>query len=256
MRSSRSRWERWYRRWEAQQESFNPTREARFTAMLDLLEASVPGRFTALDLGCGPGALSARLLHRFPRARCVAVDYDPVVLRVGQGALGTRNGRLSWVDANLADRSWTRRLPSRRFEAAVSTTALHWLEAPALAALYRDLARLLRPGGVFVNGDRLPWSPERPELARLAERVRKVRFPRRRLDDEWAAWNAWWAAAERDPELGPLFPERARRHSQHPHRGHGDVSLATQQRALRRAGFRTSDVVWRDLENGILLARR
>ena len=75
----------WLARWDDQQESFNPNRERRFEAMFDILEAWLPRRFTALDLGCGPGSLSARLLRRFPAARVVAVDFDPVVLRIGQG---------------------------------------------------------------------------------------------------------------------------------------------------------------------------
>ncbi len=114
-------------------------------------------RFTALDLGSGPGSLSARLLRRFPRGRSVAVDYDPVSLRVGQGALGSSGGRLQWVDARLGHPGWTERLPRRRYDAALSTTALHWLTAPALGRLYRDLHGLLRPGGVLLNGDHLPW---------------------------------------------------------------------------------------------------
>ena len=40
--------------WDAQQESFNPDRERRFSSMFDVLGASVPKRFTALDLGPDP----------------------------------------------------------------------------------------------------------------------------------------------------------------------------------------------------------
>lgn len=245
---------RWYRRWERQQESFNPQREARFSAMLDVAAAVLPRRFVALDLGCGPGALSARLLRRFPGARAVAVDYDPVVLRVGRGALGSCGGRLTWVDARLGTPGWDRALPPGRYDAALSTTALHWLGRPALARLYGDLARRLRRGAVFLNGDRLPWADDEPALTRLAERVRRVRFPGKRRSAAWGAWHAWWAAAERDPELGPLFAERERRQSQHPRTG--DLPLTFHLRALRRAGFASAAVVWRDLENVVLYARR
>ena len=254
MRRSRAAWRRWYLRWEAQQESFNPLREARFTVMLELLAASLPARFTALDLGCGPGPLAVRLLRRFPRARCVAVDHDPVVLRVGEGAWGSFGGRLRWKDADLGRPGWADRLPLRRFDVALSTTALHWLDRRALPPFYRELGRALRRGGLFLNGDRLPWGDDEPELSRLAERVRRVRWHGASPASEWAAWRAWWDDAEHDPELAPLFPERARRQSQHPE--HGDEPLSSHLRALRRAGFARADVVWRDLENAILLARR
>ena len=254
MPRSRAAWQRWYRRWEEQQESFNRNRERRFSAMLDVLEATVGRRFTALDLGSGPGALSARILRRFPRARAVAVDYDPVVRAVGQGALGTVGGRLRWVDADLGACDWDRSLLPGRFDAAVSTTALHWLARPRLDRLYRDLGRRLRAGGVFLNGDRLPWGQDAPALARLAEGVRRLRRPGRRRRDGWDAWEAWWRDAEHDAELGPLFGLRAERHCQHPQ--HGDEPLSVHLRALRRAGFRRAEVVWRDLEDGILFAQR
>lgn len=247
-------WKAWLRRWDEQQEAFNPDRERRFSAMLDVVAATQPARLRAIDLGAGPGSLSVRLLRRFPRARVVAVDYDPVVLRIGRGALGSYRGRLSWVDAQLGAPAWTRALPEGRFDAALSTTALHWLRPESLRALYRDLGRLLRPGGVFLNGDALPWGPEEPVFSRVAERVRKVRFGASTSRAGWAAWDRWWKDAQRDPTLGRLFPERERRRSQHPH--HVDVSLSYHTRALRSAGFRAVQVVWQDLQNRVLCAVR
>ncbi len=68
-----------------------PDREQRFTTMLDVLAAVLPERFVAIDLACGPGSISQRLLSRFPQARCVAVDFDPILLQIGQHVL-----RIGW----------------------------------------------------------------------------------------------------------------------------------------------------------------
>jgi SAM-dependent methyltransferase len=247
-------WSYWLRRWDVQQESFNPDRERRFSAMFDVAEAAVGRRFRALDLGCGPGSLTVRLLRRFPAARCVAVDYDPVALRVGQGALGSIGGRLKWVDAKLGQRGWVDRLPYRRFDVALSTTALHWLKSRDLRQLYRDLHGLLRPRGVFLNGDHLPWGAEDLRLSRLAESVRRVRFRGVSLNSEWRAWREWWEDAARLPALKPLFRLREERQSQHPK--DGDLPMSVHVRALRRAGFREVAVLWQDIENRILFAQR
>jgi SAM-dependent methyltransferase len=240
--------------WDVQQESFNRLRERRFTVMLDALEASVPPRFTALDLGSGPGSLSVRVLRRFPRAQVVAVDYDPVTLRIGRGALGNFRGRLSWVEAKLGSPGWTDHLPPGKFDAALSTTALHWLTRTELVALYRDLGRLLRRGGVFLNGDHLPWGDASPAFERLARRVRQQRKRRVGLDSEWGAWEAWWKSAEKIPALRPLFEERERRSASHP--AHGDLPWSVHERALRRAGFREVGAIWQDFTNRVLFARR
>lgn len=59
-------WLGWLQRWDAQQEGYVPEREARFAAMFDVLAVLLPESFVALDLGCGPGSISQRLLTAFP----------------------------------------------------------------------------------------------------------------------------------------------------------------------------------------------
>ena len=247
-------WRAYLASWDRQQEEFNPDRERRFDVMFEVVRAQVGTRFTALDLGCGPGSLTQRMVRRFPHARSVAVDYDPVVLRIGRGALGTLGGRLTWVDARMGHPGWTEALPRRRFDAALSTTALHWLEPRNLRALYRDLHGLLRRGGVFLNGDIMPWDPRRPVPRRIAHRVYRDRFGTGDGRPRNGGWERWWARAERDPALGPAFEERAARRSRHPH--HDPPSFEVHAAALQTAGFREVEVVWEDLENRVLMAVR
>src|SRR5262249_4307474 len=66
----------WLRRWDLQQEGYVPEREARFTAIFDVLAELLPASFVAVELGCGPGSMSQRLLARFPDAQAIAVDVD------------------------------------------------------------------------------------------------------------------------------------------------------------------------------------
>src|SRR3984957_21138963 len=75
----------WIDRWDRQQEVYMADREERFPALIDAVEAGA-GRPDplVLDLGCGPGSLSVRLLARLPEANVVAVDADPVTLSLGR----------------------------------------------------------------------------------------------------------------------------------------------------------------------------
>jgi SAM-dependent methyltransferase len=255
-RGRAANWSRWLDAWDRQQESFNPIREARFTAMMDVLEAELGRRFTVLDLGSGPGSFSARILRRFPAARSVAVDYDPVVRRIGQGALGTFGGRLTWVDAKLGAPGWTSVLPRKRFDAAVSTTALHWLQPEQLTRLYRDLGKLLPRGGLFLNGDHLAWDRSDRDLAGLGRSVVRLYLRQQRIHrrNEWADWRAWWVAARKFPALREEFVEHDRRNAGHPKER--DIPLSGHVRRLRAAGFRTTAVVWQAFENRVLFAVR
>jgi SAM-dependent methyltransferase len=252
--SPRMNWKRWLRRWDQQQDSLVPSRERRFHLMLDVLEASVGRSPRVLDLGSGPGSLSLRILRRLPRARSVAVDYDPVVLRIGQGALGSYHGRLTWVDAKLGAPGWTQSLPRGRYDAAVSTTALHWLPPPNLRRVYRDVAGLLRPGGIFMNGDHLAWGSEDPALVRLAKAVRRVHRHGQKPHVGWGEWDRWWQDAAQVPALAKSFAEHERRRAQHPKER--SMPLAAHLRALRRSGFRTVAVVWQIIDNRVLYAQR
>jgi SAM-dependent methyltransferase len=248
-------WPRWLRRWDAQQEGYVPEREARFTAMLDALAALLPESFVALDLGCGPGAISQRLLARFPGARAVAVDIDPVMVALGRGALGTMDGRLRWVEADLGAPDWLDALDEPSVDAVLSSTALHWLAPDELARVHRDLGRLLRPGGLFLNADTMAFGPTSPTFARLAGAV---------LHELWsdAAFAArgietaeqWWEAFAAEPGAAPLLAERARRFAgkQRPVSPDVDFHLAT----LRDAGFREVGTIRQVLSDRVLLAVR
>jgi SAM-dependent methyltransferase len=85
----------WIAKWDEQQEENLPDREDRFTTLIDAVEEGT-GRPDplVLDLGCGPGSLSVRLLDRIPAATVVAVDADPLLLTLGRAAYGERGGRL------------------------------------------------------------------------------------------------------------------------------------------------------------------
>ena len=249
-------WAGWLQRWDAQQEGYVPEREARFTAMLDALAEVLPPSFVALDLACGPGSVSPRLLGRFPAARVIAVDFDPVMLAIGQGALGTAGGRLRWVQADLASADWLAALGETRADAALSATALHWVEPEPLARLYRDLSRLLRPGGLFLNGDHMAFGVALPTLARLSQRS---------LDGQWseAAFaergietaEQWWDSLAAEPAFGQLLDERAevfasKRRPESPPGFDFHVS------ALRDAGFREVATIWQVLSDRVVLAVR
>ena len=250
--------QQWIGRWDAQQQGYLPDREDRFTALIDAVSA-VAGRPDplVLDLGCGPGSLAARLLDRIPAAAVVAVDSDPLLLALGEAAYGTRPG-LRFADADLRTPGWPAALGlARPADAAVSTTALHWLRGPELRAMYAALAGVLRPGGVLLNGDHLKPDPHRsPVLARLGDALIRAeeerRFPAGHPED----WKQWWQAATSDPALAGPAAERERRRLSEDHHGSESVLLAEHVSALEAAGFSEVGTIWQRGDNRILCAVR
>jgi SAM-dependent methyltransferase len=267
MPTSQVDWADWLRRWDAQQSLYMTTREERFEVMLDALEGTVAaspdgqdaGGIVALDLACGPGAISQRLLARFPNARTFAVDLDPVLLAIGQGALGTLDGRLTWIEENLNDHEWAdrlaERLAGRQLDAVLSSTALHWLAPGTLARVYRELGQLMRPGGVFLNADHMAYAPDRPTIRDLAMGIRQRRRETVQATGTAEDWERWWQAVEAEPGLEELFAERERRFAWRD-RKWVNAGFHFQVGALRDAGFRETDVIWQRFDNRVLMAVR
>lgn len=240
-------------RWDAQQEAYVAHRELRFRAMTDVLRLHLSEDFTVLDLACGPGSLADRLLTSFPRARAVAVDYDPVLLRLARDVLAGHGERATVLEADLTHPEWHRALGHRRFDAVVTSTALHWLSPPDLVRLYSDLAGLLPPGAVLLNADHLRYGPGTPALRALAAahdtRTRKAAFA-----TGADTWEAWWAEAERIPGLAALVRERELRFADRPPQA--DAPLALHLAALATAGFAETGTVWQYLDDYVVFARR
>ena len=94
----------------------------------------------ALDLGAGTGDAAARLQARFPRARVLAADFAPAMLRVARAA---RDVRLA-----CACDAFRLPLPAHAVDLAFSSSTLQWCE-PLDAAL-AELLRVLRPGGLLL----------------------------------------------------------------------------------------------------------
>jgi hypothetical protein len=148
-------WRRWYARWETQQKRYMPDREERFGVITGTVVAFCGDSPHCHRPRLRPGSLAQRILGALPSARVTAIDMDAVLLAIGRNALGDQGGRLRFVDADLRDH-WESRLHAG-VDPAVSTTALHWLQAGALAGFYEQLASVIRSGGVFVDGDHLAF---------------------------------------------------------------------------------------------------
>lgn len=238
----------WLRRWDAQQSRYVADREEWFAVIGDVVAHTVGERAaTVVDLGCGPGSLAGRLAVRLPpEVRVIGVDSDPLLLALGRAHYGNV---VEFVDADLTG-DWLAHLPDV-LDAAVSTTALHWLDPAALAAVYADLASRLRSGGVFVDGDHLRLGD--PALDELGVLVRERRAIRAGVADN-EEWTAWWDAVGADPALRGLLDERTERALTH--HGSNELSVRQHRELLLAAGFASVGTVWQSGDDQVLVAIR
>ncbi|WP_433337242.1 class I SAM-dependent methyltransferase [Spirillospora sp. CA-294931] len=247
--------EAWMARWDRQQEGYMPEREERFTALIDAVELFVakPDPLI-LDLGCGPGSLAARLLDRVPGATVVAIDTDPLLMTLGRAAYGERKG-LEFADLDLRSPGWAASLGlDRPVDAAVSTTALHWLSDDELGVAYGELAGAMRPGALFLNGDHMSVADQAPALGKLEVDLRAHATRRRFGGDLPEDWAQWWEAVAADPHLGPLKTERDDVAAAHD--SNESYLLSSHVNALRTTGFTEITTLWQRGDDRLLAATR
>ncbi|GAA2997612.1 class I SAM-dependent methyltransferase [Streptosporangium longisporum] len=241
----------WIARWDRQQEGYLPDREERFTALIDAVEALGRPDPLVVDLGCGPGSLSARLVERLPGATVVPVDADPLLIGLGRAAYP----HLRFVSLDLRTPGWAGSLGlDRPADAAVSTTALHWISASDLPKMYAELATVLRPGGLLLNGDHMETDDTAPAIARLERAVHERATERLFADGRPEDWRRWWDAVAADPAFAELNSARATAGADH----HGSESplLSSHVDALRDAGFTEIGCLWQRGDNRLLCAVR
>jgi tRNA (cmo5U34)-methyltransferase len=179
---------------------------------LGLRENSV-GR--VLDLGGGTGALAAAIAQRFPGVEVEIWDTDPAMLAIARERCAAFGGRVHYVE-----RSFTEPLPA--CDAVAACIALHHVKDMTVkGAIYRNIFRALRPGGIFVNADTAVCAT--PVLRDHAFRLWARSMQPHGIDERAAhAHFASWAQEDYYP---PLF---------------------TELKLLEAAGFAEPECFWRD----------
>jgi SAM-dependent methyltransferase len=109
---------------------------------------------SVVEIGPGPGRTTEVLVERFPALTVVEIDPEY------SHALAARFDGLHVVTADAADTG----LSAGMFSGAVSLTMLHHVPSTdAQDAVFAEMYRLLRPGGVFAGSD----STDSPEFRQL-----------------------------------------------------------------------------------------
>lgn len=132
-------------------------REHPFWDLVSHIPATAPR--DVVDLGCGPGTATERLLGHWPTATVTGVDNSPAM--IGQAMPRAQPPRLGFELADLA--TWE---PGPGgVDVILSNAALHWV--PGHAELFGRWLGSLRPGGVLAF--QVPNDFGAPSHTRLAD---------------------------------------------------------------------------------------
>jgi ubiquinone/menaquinone biosynthesis C-methylase UbiE len=103
-----------------------------------------PGQ-RVLDLGCGTGTLTVMLKQSAPQAEIVGLDGDRDVLSIAESKAAQAGLQIQW------DYGMAYRLPyeDQSFDAVLSSLVVHHLTRSDKVRAFREVRRVLKPGGAF-----------------------------------------------------------------------------------------------------------
>ena len=97
-----------------------------------------------LDLGAGTGETAVRVAEKHPSAHLLGIDESPEMLAYARRRLPQGD----FIVGRLEDP-----VPQEQYDLVVSALAVHHLDGPDKARLFRRIAERLVPGGRFVMAD-------------------------------------------------------------------------------------------------------
>lgn len=143
---------------------FGDHRDRPFYDLTARVRAENPG--SVVDLGCGPGNLTATLAVRWPGARVLGLDSSAEMLERGK-SLAQAHPNLEFVQADIAD--W---VPDATTDVVVSNAALQWV--PGHLQLLREWLLALKPGAWFAL--QVPGNFDAPSHSLMRELAGSVKW--------------------------------------------------------------------------------
>jgi tRNA (cmo5U34)-methyltransferase len=111
------------------------------------------GKGVVLDLGSGYGDATEAILGKLPEASVVLIDFSDEMIRLAAERFQGKSN-IEVVKYNL-NHGIPENLRQDFFDVVVSCFAIHHVELERRVSLFSQIQRVLKPGGIFINADRV-----------------------------------------------------------------------------------------------------
>jgi tRNA (cmo5U34)-methyltransferase len=111
-------------------------------------------KITIIEAGCGNGATTLRILDSDIRIRVLTVDNERKIISQARKVLRNFQKRVGFIESDIL--SVLKIIDNETIDAFVSAYTLHNFDKKYRRDVFRELKRVLKPGGLFVNADKYP----------------------------------------------------------------------------------------------------
>ncbi len=194
-----------------------------YNEMIETLIYAIPDNKSpkVLDLGCGTGNITKKVLERFPEAEVTCLDISDKMIEIAKEKLSEYDN-INYIigDFTVVD-------IEDKYDAIISSLALHHIPTnEGKKEMYEHIYDALKVGGVFYNADVI--KPNSSYNEKLNERM-----------------------SDKYMQKEGATIEEMQDHKQKRESNDIPVTLVTHFRLLEEAGFEEIDVIWKYFSNAV-----
>lgn len=137
------------------------------------IKAVLPDRhLNVLEIGCGTGITTLRLLEARPQMSLLSIDNEPAMIKQTRVNLAEwiNEGRVKLDEADAL--TALSKLPAASLDVVASGYAIHNFLQGYRREVLKEVFRVLKPGGFLINGDRYALDDGQAHTQATQEEVR------------------------------------------------------------------------------------
>lgn len=185
-----------------------------------------------LEAGAGTGITTRQLLDAHSKVRVTAVDIEPEMVKQTRSRLADEGDRLDVLRGDVAEVAAA--FDDCSVDVFASAFTLHHIEKGRREQLFGEIFRILSPGGLFVNADKIARDDDELHKRDLREQLDAFQvFDSVRREGLRQAWSAHY-----------LEDDRTR------------LDEGAHKRLLTTSGFVAVSCPWRERMEAIIVARK
>jgi tRNA (cmo5U34)-methyltransferase len=199
-----------------------PSYDELFSVAVEIIPFERDQRIAVADLGAGSGLFSLHVLEAYPKAVFTLVDASREMLDMARKRFKKQIESFTFIAQRLENFS-----ESERFDAVISSLAIHHLEDADKQSWFKRIFAALRPGGAVINVDQIKGEPPFDQLY----------------------WNTWLSEIRKAGASEPRIQTSVKRRREFDR----DACLYDQLRWLAEAGF-VADCIYKHYFVAVFLA--
>jgi len=139
------------------------------------------------EAGCGTGITTVRILGADKRIQVIALDNEDKTLKQAEEVLKDFQDRINFVKEDIS--KYLENIEENSLDIFASAYVIHNLLPEYREKMFREVSRVLKVGGLFINGDKYARNNNDQQIVDLEDQIKNFdiydKMGRSDLKSEW-----------------------------------------------------------------------